>query len=57
MLVLLPITAVHANNGYGMTAAVRNVCFRYQPIPHVFELSHLPCYGLQLTPQDGSQNY
>ena len=22
MLVLLPITAVHANNGYGMTAAV-----------------------------------
>ena len=35
MLVLLPITAVHANNGYGMTAAVRDVCFRYQPFPHV----------------------
>ena len=35
----------------------RDVCFRYQPFPHVFELSHLPCYGLQLTPQDGSKNY
>ncbi len=57
MLVLLPITAVHANNGYGMTAAVGMSVFRYQPIPHVFELSHLPCYGLQLTSQDGFENY
>ena len=28
MLVLLPITAVHANNGYRHDCCCRNVCFR-----------------------------
>lgn len=57
MLVLLPITAVHANNGYGMTAAVGMSVFVHQPLPHVLELSYLSCYGLQLTSQDGFENY
>ncbi len=46
MLVLLPITTVHANlTGY-MTTAIRSNPFCHQSLPHVFEFSHLSCYGL-----------
>ena len=33
------------------------VRFCHQPLPHVLELSYLSCYGLQLTSQDGFENY
>ena len=36
MLVLLPITAVHANNGYGMTAAVGMSVFVISLFPNCF---------------------
>ena len=28
-----------------------------EEVANSFELSLLPCYGLQFTPQDGSKNY